>query len=243
MTPISGDFAGQFILAVIPRCLCKVLTQYLYMRVKDEMYPNGTEPAKHNVTCFQNSSTEGFKLQEKAQQVTNAMQMQFSLTKSGCELVMTLILGSFSDYIGRRVLFVVPSVGYLIKDSILTAIIYWNLDLKFYYVGEMLEGITGGSSLFKLACYTCVSDNTPAKGVRTLGMIAVDVTIAVAQASISSVTGIFIQNTGFFYPSLASALMTVVVLPRDDRILQYGKHNVPTSALYSLSQAAPELRQ
>ncbi|XP_067668119.1 lysosomal proton-coupled steroid conjugate and bile acid symporter SLC46A3-like [Haliotis asinina] len=211
---------GTLLLVNIVTCLwtialnlhSPVLTQYLYMRVKDDVYPNGTEPEKHNVTCFQNSSTEGFKLQEKAQQVTNAMQMEFTLTKSGCELVVTFILGSFSDFIGRRVLFVVPSAGYLIKDSILTAIIYWDLDLRFYYVGEMLEGVTGGSSLFKLACYTCVSDNTPAKGVRTLGMIAVDVTIAVAQASISSVTGVFIENTGFFYPSLASALMSVVVM-------------------------------
>ncbi|XP_067670147.1 lysosomal proton-coupled steroid conjugate and bile acid symporter SLC46A3-like [Haliotis asinina] len=197
---------------VAERLHSPVVTQYLYMRVKDDVYPNGTEPEKHNVTCFQNSSTEGFKLQEKAQQITNAMQMQFSTSKSGCELVVILILGSFSDYVGRRVLFMVPTVGYFMKNSILTAIIYWRLDLRFYYGGEILEGVTGGLSLFKLACYTCVSDNTPAKGVRTLGMIAVDVTIAVTEAAISSVTGIFIQNTGFFYPSLTSALMTVVVM-------------------------------
>lgn len=211
---------GTLLLVNIVTCLwtvaqhlhSPVVTQYLYVRVKDEVYPNGTEPEKHNVTCFQNSSTEGFKLQEKAQQVTNAMQMQFSLSKSGCEFVVNLLLGSFSDYVGRRILFMVPTIGYFCKNMILTSIIFWNLDLKFYYVGEILEGMTGGSSLFKIACYACVSDNTPAKGVRTLGMIAVDVTIAVTDAAISTVTGVFIQNTGFFYPSLASALMTVVVM-------------------------------
>ncbi|XP_046575215.1 proton-coupled folate transporter-like [Haliotis rubra] len=113
----------------------------------------------------------------------------------------------------------------------MTLVIYWNLDLKYLYIGEVFEGVSGGFNGVILASYAYTADNTPPKNSRTIGIALIDFTTYLAAAASQVITGYFIKDLGYLYPSitttslmLLSLILVVVLLPETinkDRRSQY----------------------
>ncbi|XP_046575171.1 proton-coupled folate transporter-like [Haliotis rubra] len=201
-----------------------VYSQYLYRRILEEVLGNSTLPSGHNSTtlnatlCFKPSANEsdsdgnsGYSLQEEAQKLTSQMNMYFSLVSCAFALVSTVLFGAYSDYFGRKMLFLVPLFGHVIDYALVTIVIQWSLDIKLFFVTATLTGICT-SEIFSIACYAYVADNTPPKGTRTVALLAVAITETLTGAALSTGVGYYIQLQGFVLPSLTAAAILVLTI-------------------------------
>ncbi|XP_046344565.2 solute carrier family 46 member 3-like isoform X1 [Haliotis rufescens] len=209
-----------------------LVTQYLYKRYSDEVFDNSTGSANTpNQTCYVNKSDPGYMLQEIVQERTSNCQTILTVIGSSLSVISCLFLGAYSDFLGRRFLFIVPLIGEVLRYVFLTAVIYWNLDLRYLYIGEALDGISGGYNGVILASYAYTADNTPPKNSRTIWIAVIDFTTYLAAAASSVSTGYFMKDLGYLYPSitttslmLLSLLLVVLLLPETihtDRRSQY----------------------
>ncbi|XP_046575188.1 solute carrier family 46 member 3-like [Haliotis rubra] len=209
-----------------------LVTQYLYTRFSDELFGNRTVHATNQTSaCYLNESDPGYILQEKVQERTSNFQTVLTAISSSILLISCMFLGSYSDFLGRRFLFIVPLIGEFLRYSTLTVVICWDLDLRYMYIGEVLEGISGGYHGVILASYAYTADNTPPKNSRTVGIAVIDFTSNLSSAISQLMTGYFIKDTGFLYPSLTtsslmllSVIIVVALLPETintDRRSQY----------------------
>ncbi|XP_071081276.1 lysosomal proton-coupled steroid conjugate and bile acid symporter SLC46A3-like [Haliotis cracherodii] len=210
-----------------------LVTQYLYKRYSDEVFDNKGSASTLNQTskCYVNKSDPGYMLQESVQERTSNCQTILTAIRSSLAVISCMFLGAYSDFLGRRFLFIVPLIGEFLRQLFLTAVIYWSLDLKYLYIGEALDGILGGFNGVALASYAYTADNTPPKNSRTVGIALIDFTTYLAAAASSASTGYFIKDLGYLYPAvtttsliLLSLLLVVVLLPETintDRRLQY----------------------
>ncbi|XP_071080825.1 lysosomal proton-coupled steroid conjugate and bile acid symporter SLC46A3-like [Haliotis cracherodii] len=199
-----------------------VLTQYLYQRYLSELVDNGTDTSSNNVTskCLVNKSDPAYVIHVQAEEMSNNITVIFGYISTPMCIISCILLGSYSDYIGRRILFVIPLMGEGIRNALCTAVMCWDMDLRYMYIGEAITGITAGYNGVSLASYVYTADNAPPKASRTIGMAAVDFTTYFAAALSQAGTGYFIQYMGFAWPSFVTAALVfltvffvIVILP------------------------------
>ncbi|XP_046344601.2 proton-coupled folate transporter-like [Haliotis rufescens] len=189
-----------------------VMSQYIYHRVADSVFGNDTRIKNFTVLapCFQNTSDEGYRLQEKAQQIASTKLWQYSSASAGIAVFSNIILGSYSDIIGRKFLFLCPMAGHLLRNAMTAVIIHWRLDLNYFFLATGVDGLLGGGWGFMLATMAYTADHTPPEQSRSLNIVILECVIGLSESFASTATGYFIQNTGFFYPSLTSAAVTLL---------------------------------
>jgi MFS family permease len=61
-------------------------------------------------------------------------------------MVSCLLLGTYSDVLGRRLVMLAPVTGTLLKDGLITAVIYWQWGIMPLYVAYTLLGLSGGTA-------------------------------------------------------------------------------------------------
>ncbi|XP_046575187.1 proton-coupled folate transporter-like [Haliotis rubra] len=189
-----------------------VMSQYLYKRVTEDVFRNQTLAGKGpmNQTCYLNTSNPDYILQEKAQQIAADKQMQFTLMKSSLAIVSNIMLGSYSDSVGRKLIYAIPLTGHCLRFGFTAVIIYWHLDINWFFLPEGLDGISGSYFALLLASYAYTADNTPATGARTMGIAFVEFFQNIGNAASATATGYFIQDVNFFYPTLTATLIALV---------------------------------
>ncbi|XP_046575190.1 solute carrier family 46 member 3-like [Haliotis rubra] len=183
------------------------MDQYLYRRMTEEVFGNVTHHESFNQTCYVNKTDKHYLLQEKAQQLASRKQMYFTMARGVFVVLNIVLLGAYSDFIGRKVMFIVAMMGCITRYCTLTAIIYWELDFNYYFIGEIVSGITGYDYSFLLASYAYTADNTPPKKTRTIAIAVLETTLNLANAASQIASGFFIQRTGFLYPSFTSVIL------------------------------------
>ncbi|XP_048258929.1 solute carrier family 46 member 3-like isoform X1 [Haliotis rufescens] len=188
------------------------MDQYLYRRMTEKVFGNETHHVSVNQTCYVNKSDKHYLLQEKAQQMTSRKQMYFTVARGIFVVLNIVFVGAYSDFIGRKVMFVVAMTGCIVRYCTLTAIIYWELDFNYYFIGEIISGITGYDYSFLLASYAYTADNTPPKKTRTIAIAVLETTLSLANAASQTASGFFIQRTGFLYPSFTSVILMLLAV-------------------------------
>ncbi|XP_067681654.1 lysosomal proton-coupled steroid conjugate and bile acid symporter SLC46A3-like [Haliotis asinina] len=202
----------MFILTVSSNLFLPVMSQYLYHRVSEDVFNHTLVNTSTTQPCYRNKTDPGYMLQEKAQQVTAEKQMQFTMLRSALAILSNIMLGAYSDSVGRKFLFVAPMTGQLIRSAFTSVIIKCRLDLNFLFLSEGIDGLLGSYYGILLASYTFTADNTPATGSRTIGIAVVDLTEFFATSLVSIASGYFIQDVNFFYPALTATLVCLVAL-------------------------------
>ena len=88
------------------------------------------------------------------------------LTLAMSALLTTPLLGSWSDRIGRKVAFLVPSFGAILQAAVYAVVFNFKLEFRLLFIGNFLCGIAGYTTAFNAACLAYVSDIT-SKSQRT----------------------------------------------------------------------------
>ncbi|XP_071957023.1 lysosomal proton-coupled steroid conjugate and bile acid symporter SLC46A3-like [Antedon mediterranea] len=130
--------------------------------------PNNND---ENGTCSLNASSPENKLQADIEAEASNWVMYITIAYTLPSVFMTLVLGSWSDSVGRKPAILITSVGTLLNLISWTIVAALNLPLEILIASEMLRGMSGGTSLLTAACFTYISDVTTTEN-RTTRIIA-----------------------------------------------------------------------
>lgn len=107
-----------------------------------------------------------------------------------CNTLGTLILGYYSDYVGRRKILIVCVIGTLL--GLLGYIVSFTLaSFKVLFISSMLTGFTAGSAAVAQAAMADIS--TPAEKAKNISMIALALTLGFVLSS--ALGGVLADNT------------------------------------------------
>ncbi|XP_046575200.1 solute carrier family 46 member 3-like [Haliotis rubra] len=196
-----------------------LFTQYIHSRFED-FYRNGTNsssrsPCTHS-PCLRNTSEEADKLQVHIQQSTSYEVLKLSLSIQVPAIIVNVVVGSYSDHIGRKMLFILPLLGCICKYVGFMLVVKFHLHLNFIILGTLLDGFSGSTSTFLLATMAYAADVTKTQTTRTFAIVIADSSVATALALGQLMTGFLIEKLGYFYPSVINTslilLATTIVI-------------------------------
>ncbi|XP_046343015.2 proton-coupled folate transporter-like [Haliotis rufescens] len=169
-----------------------------------------------------NSSDAGLqnKIQSKAADYT--VFLIFASTFPG--IIQTIVLGSFSDRHGRKLSMLMPICGLLSKEIVYLIVFELDLPLAYLFIGNAIEGFSGGFGTMLTALFGCAADITTAGPKRALRMAIIQAVMSLGSAMGALVAGIWIEEVNFKQPlyflialSSACLLFTIFIFPETRR--------------------------
>ncbi|GFO04027.1 proton-coupled folate transporter-like [Plakobranchus ocellatus] len=162
--------------------------QWIYVRAKDP--------------CFQGNESESPFKTELLQAQANAA--RFSVWTMVCCLIPSLftnmLLGVFSDQIGRRLIFIAFMAGNFVRVAITCAVAFWDLNVYYILIGSFVIGLSGDFSAFFMAMYVYTADNTSEGKNRSLLMIFAEAITSMCYYVTQFVSGYYIEAEGYVWP-------------------------------------------
>ena len=125
----------------------------------------------------------------------------------------SLILGSWSDTVGRKTVLVLPSVGsVLLYINYMLNVWYFSLDVNFILIGVCISGFFGGFATTLLGVFSYISDITD-KSQRTLRVAILESMIFLGGTVGNLVGGVLVEHQGFMAAfGLCLGLNVIVIL-------------------------------
>ncbi|XP_035672107.1 proton-coupled folate transporter-like [Branchiostoma floridae] len=129
--------------------------QYIYYRIG-----NGTVNQQGS-SCYGNSSNST-EYQERQSDQAEAIQWATAIQLSSGipALVVTVLIGSLSDKLGRKLNLIIPIVGCLINFTVAAFVVQFNLPLAVLLPGIFLLGLGGSTATLAGGCYAYIADIT-----------------------------------------------------------------------------------
>ena len=158
-------------------------------------------------------------------------------------IFVSLLLGSLSDQLGRKVFMVLPPLGMFFNClAIIVIQLLAPRHLKLYIPGFVVAGLTGGFAAFNFTMFAYVADITPDShgDKRTVKMSVYESMIYFGGALSGAVSGVWIKQQGFVWPyvgicvSYLAVIVYALILPighsnNSSIILDNREHNVQVS--------------
>lgn len=125
----------------------------------------------------------------------------------------SLILGSWSDKVGRKTVLILPSVGsVLLYINYMLNVGYFSLDVNYILIGVCISGFFGGFATTLLAVFSYISDITD-KSQRTLRVAILESMIFLGGTVGNLIGGVLVEHRGFMAAfGLCLGLSVTVIL-------------------------------
>jgi MFS family permease len=121
-----------------------------------------------------------------------------------------ILLGSVAGRFGLKSVIFYCLAGALVKEIIYLLVIRFKLSLYFLYIGQVVEGLTGGFGGMMMALFGMAADvTTPGKN-RAFRISVIEGTAAITAAVALSGMGYWIKYGGFYYPMIFICAMTIL---------------------------------
>ncbi|GFS23359.1 proton-coupled folate transporter [Elysia marginata] len=186
-------------------------TQYLNYRIGKDDYNFSYSTGDKSTDCG-NSTSEQKDLLNRIQRETSRVVITTNLA-SGIPSVLTcLVVGSYSDFLGRRPLIIASVLGAMARASSLAAVIYFDLSVGYFYLGSFVDGVLGSYFTLVLAVTAVIADVTPVPEARALRFAIVEGTLFTAGAVAELAIGFMIKTWDYFVPSAVNTCLIVVAL-------------------------------
>ncbi|BFZ07209.1 hypothetical protein BsWGS_10248 [Bradybaena similaris] len=201
---ISAAFIPVFALTInFP----SLLTQYIVKRLEDE---NGFSNVTKVSSCDAGGNSSNTEAKDDPQAQASELLSYCTLAQTIPAFIACLLLGSYTDYIGRRRLLLVPVFTNFVKAALVCCIVRFNLDLGYIYLAYGIDGISGSLYFTLLALYSYTADTSSSKKERTFWIYAVSCTTSTMSAVANVVLGQLIKSYGFFEAGLFISGMAFV---------------------------------
>ena len=123
----------------------------------------------------------------------------------------TIYLGSCLTHWGCKKIFLFAAIGTLIRAIIYTAVVYFNLDIRWFFLGNIIEGLCGGMAtiLMTWTSYLALISSSQSRSFRlTVGEFAVAMGLVIG----SLVIGHLIKKTGYASSYAFMAVITILAI-------------------------------
>ena len=158
---------------------------------------NSSELCKHG----ESKNLSNYEVIDKVQKEASYTLASFNAVSLVPMLFSAVMLGSYSDKVGRKISLLLPPIGGCLKLVVLALVVFLKLNLNYIYIGIILEGLFGGAVLFLGAAFSYISDITTTKQ-RAFRVIVLEMCIAVGLVVSQLGVGYLINYFGFLVPLL-----------------------------------------
>ncbi|XP_048259711.1 solute carrier family 46 member 3-like [Haliotis rufescens] len=178
------------------------LSQFIRQRIAESYTYNTNESFSTGNICDRNKSNHDNLIGIKIQQQSSDILLYLSLSGSIASIFINLVIGSYSDFLGRKFLFFIPTLGAVLKGTMLCLVIAFRFPLGWLYLGYVLEGLTGSFSGYLLAVFAYTADVTEPGKKRTVMIALVEGSFAVAGSIGQLAVGFIIHNVNYLYAAI-----------------------------------------
>lgn len=110
-------------------------------------------------------------------------------------LLMVPLLGSWSDFAGRRPVLIIPSLGMAFQAAVYLLVMYLKLPVVYFLVGRVLCGLSGDFSVILAGCFSYVADISDRK-TRTFRVAILEACLGISGMLASIIGGQWKQAQG-----------------------------------------------
>lgn len=192
-----------------------IITEYTNLHEQKMFFHNAnlTERKESDTMCNASADSLEYETEKKAIQSASNWIVYYSLAQGIPAVVSNMILGSYTDALGRNFLLGVGILGTTVRMCISVVIIRLELDLIYFIIACIIEGCTGQFATVLQACLAYVADITKPGEQRVYGIIYIEIMLGTSLTSASLVTGLLIHKFGYFVPvSVAAGLLILSLL-------------------------------
>ncbi|XP_050406689.1 solute carrier family 46 member 3 isoform X1 [Patella vulgata] len=186
---VSGTLVVFYVMAAF--AILPVISQYVVHRIDNRTIDNTTS------SCGKDDSHE-----QEIQKVASSLTLYYSLVGGSVAVLTNIYIGPLSDAVGRKTIFLIPALGILAKDLIITFIVYYNLNLNYFYLAYGIDGLSGSYFAIFVAMFSYSADVTVPGNSRTIAITILEGCVAVASSAGQLATGFLIKFVGFLYPAV-----------------------------------------
>ncbi|XP_068708806.1 proton-coupled folate transporter-like [Montipora foliosa] len=176
-----------------------VYQQYVYYRLSEERgFPYHFQKQKSG--CGSKPLNDSMqKLEKEVQSYASYVQLGTVMISTFPSIVITLLMGGWTDKVGRRPALILPVVGIALDAGVVLIVMYAKLPIYFLFVGALIHGLFGCYTTILFACMSYIVDTTEKGQIAfRLGILEFLVLLGGMAAQLSS--GFWIENLGFFAP-------------------------------------------
>ncbi len=195
-----------YFLAVMP--ITPLLQQFVYAEVSRR---HGLSPIESQVSCSTNKSDPNYITQQSVQADASEWSMLYATCALLPSIVSTILLGSYTDTVGRKVGLIFPMVGAFCMTFLSLCVVGLQLDYRLIVIGGLLHGISGGNSTLLMASYAYIADTTDTTN-RTIRLLYLELAMGSAFGLGSITMGYLIKYTGYAWPLMISEVILVLGL-------------------------------
>ncbi|XP_076070413.1 lysosomal proton-coupled steroid conjugate and bile acid symporter SLC46A3-like [Mytilus galloprovincialis] len=177
-------------------------TQYGYYAVQRHKNITSVVSASRQSLCEVNTSSIRFKQQQEVQSITANWNAYCHLAQSIPVLLMSLMVGSWGDKIGRRAALIVPTFGLFFKAAFFAIAIKLEWNIYTFIIAFFVDGLCGMWITLVAASYSFAADLTKYGKSRLFGIIMIELTLGMGVTIGSVSSGYVIKFLGFFYGSV-----------------------------------------
>ncbi|XP_038076124.1 proton-coupled folate transporter-like [Patiria miniata] len=143
---------------------------YLKSRLGESMF-NITE--QDEIAKCQANKTDGGVMEDEIQSQASLWLLYLSAATNIPVVVSSIVLGTLSDRLGRKLSLVMAIIGYICQEIVYILTVYYKLPLPVLLVGDFLQGVGGGFMTLFAGCISYISDITLEKQ-RTIRIAVVE---------------------------------------------------------------------
>ncbi|XP_062910327.1 lysosomal proton-coupled steroid conjugate and bile acid symporter SLC46A3 [Mobula hypostoma] len=183
-----------------------IIQQYIYRNIWENETNSSYIENGNRSNCYQNDSINP--KQQVVQEKSSRYFMYLNLSVFFPGLIVTLILGGFSDHYGRKLFVLLPSIGALINSLADLAMAYFSWSIYVLFPSAILASCFGGFPALFAAAFAYVADVSSNKQ-KNMRMALLDMVLGVMGGIGALSSGYFLKAAGFIWPFLTVALINL----------------------------------
>ena len=209
-----------------------ILSEWIQNTVKMEYFPNQTFAENVSSCENQNHSSADYKMYTRVQQESAHWIMYYNIAQRVTAFISNLIWPTYTDSYGRKFLFIMTTAFLTIRTGLLSFIIRTSQSFVYIIVWFGFEGFFGTSFALINVSFLFVADEFEDKNARVLAVVAVEANILMTNMVSGLISGLFVDNLGFFIPTLvclgmASTSLVVTLLFLPETLKPEGRRKAP----------------
>ncbi|XP_069801830.1 proton-coupled folate transporter [Dendropsophus ebraccatus] len=166
-------------------------TQYLWERLSADIGYNGTK----SEGCTNSTNT----MEKEVESLTSHWSLYLNLSGLLVGLFSVMMLGPWSDHVGRRPVLMIPFIGLTLQVVVYLVVMYQKLHVGYLLLGRIVSGITGDFNLILAGCFAYIADITD-RPSRTFRVAILEACLGIAGMIASIIGGHWRKVQGFINP-------------------------------------------
>nr|XP_006138983.1 solute carrier family 46 member 3 [Pelodiscus sinensis] len=202
--PAIAIYAFAFFLTV------PVIQQYIYRRIWEETSNSSLMENTTTTYCELNKSNPAYIKQKEVQEKTSLFLMEMDLTSTVPSILVAIILVADGDRHGRKKSLVLPSVGGLISNILLSALSYFSLSHSIFFAISFFGSLFGSLATFIGGGFAFIADLCKEEKQKTIRIAAVDLIFGLSSGLAGLTSGYFIRGLGFPWTFGVASLLHLI---------------------------------